>query len=73
MCILDIKPGHIPGGDSVPFNSFLCPYTTTEGEEIPHGNIKHVDDINKTFQQLGVDLAKPITCTCGRGNHTVTI
>ncbi|KAM9324501.1 thiosulfate sulfurtransferase-like [Gastrophryne carolinensis] len=53
----EILPGHIPGSKNLPFTSFL----TEEGFE------KSPEEIQRLFQEKGIDLKKPLTITCRRG------
>ncbi|XP_068111130.1 thiosulfate sulfurtransferase [Hyperolius riggenbachi] len=53
----EIFPGHIPGSLSLPFTSFL----TEEGFE------KTPEELQRLFQDKGIDLRKPLTITCRRG------
>lgn len=53
-----LRSGHIPGSLSVPY-----------GELLEEGGIymKSVPELRQYFQNLGVDLTKPITASCGSG------
>ncbi|OCT73734.1 thiosulfate sulfurtransferase-like [Xenopus laevis] len=52
-----IEPGHITGTVNLPFSSFL----TKEGYE------KSPEEIQRLFQEKGVDLNKPMAASCRRG------
>lgn len=51
-----ISSGHMPGSTSVPFT-----------ELVADGRLKGVDGLRDLFAGRGVDLAQPITTTCGSG------
>jgi len=51
-----ISSGHMPGSTSVPFT-----------ELVAEGRLKGVDGLRELFAVRGVDLAQPITTTCGSG------
>lgn len=53
----EVAPGHIPGSFNVPFDAVL-------NED---GTFKNKDGIRAAFTDAGIDLAKPITTTCGSG------
>ena len=52
-----IAPGHIPGSKNVPAGSMF-------NED---GTYKPEDRIAVTFEEAGIDLAKPLVTTCGSG------
>jgi thiosulfate/3-mercaptopyruvate sulfurtransferase len=52
-----LRRGHIPGSISVPFGQLIA----------ANGKLKSESEIKTVFQTAGVDLAKPITNTCGSG------
>lgn len=51
-----IRSGHMPGAISVPFT-----------ELVRDGLLKDAEDLRDAFVSRGVDLARPITTTCGSG------
>ena len=51
-----IRSGHMPGAVSLPFTELV------EG-----GRLKEVARLREIFESKGVDLARPITTTCGSG------
>jgi len=53
------KVGHIPGSLSLPFNSFMDPKN--------HFVYRSGDEIQKTVEDAGIDLSKPIAASCGSG------
>ncbi len=52
------RSGHIPGSFNVPFTDLLDPANKT---------FLPADRIRARFQQAGVDLGKPVICSCGSG------
>jgi thiosulfate/3-mercaptopyruvate sulfurtransferase len=52
------RSGHIPGSFNVPYTDLLDPASKT---------FLPADRIRARFQQAGVDLNKPIVCSCGSG------
>jgi thiosulfate/3-mercaptopyruvate sulfurtransferase len=52
------RSGHIPGSFNVPYTNLLDPAAKT---------FLPADRIRARFQQAGVDLGKPIVCSCGSG------
>lgn len=52
-----VKPGHIPGARNVHYSSLL------NGD----GTMKIPDDLATTFAMAGIDVAKPVTTSCGSG------
>jgi thiosulfate/3-mercaptopyruvate sulfurtransferase len=52
-----LRPGHMPRARNVPFSELVS------GE----GTLKPVDDLRRIFARQGIDLARPITTTCGSG------
>jgi thiosulfate/3-mercaptopyruvate sulfurtransferase len=51
-----LSSGHMPGAVNIPF--------TALAEE---GRLKNADELRALFREKGVDLARPITTTCGSG------
>lgn len=51
-----LSSGHMPGATNTPFT-----------ELAEHGRLKSADQLRAYFAAKGVDLAKPITTTCGSG------
>ena len=51
-----ISSGHMPGAISVPFTDL-----------VDTGRYKSADELRRVFSEKGVDLAQPITTTCGSG------
>jgi thiosulfate/3-mercaptopyruvate sulfurtransferase len=52
------RSGHIPGSFNVPYTDLLDPANKT---------FLPADRIRTRFQQAGVDLGKPVICSCGSG------
>jgi thiosulfate/3-mercaptopyruvate sulfurtransferase len=52
-----LRGGHIPGSVSLPYDSLYR----------PDGTLQPPDALRSAFAAAGVDLAKPITTTCGSG------
>ena len=52
------RSGHIPGSFNVPYTDLLDPKNKT---------FLPADRIRARFQQAGVDLSKPVICSCGSG------
>jgi thiosulfate/3-mercaptopyruvate sulfurtransferase len=52
-----LRGGHIPGSLNVPYESLYR----------PDGTLKPPDALRSAFVGAGVDLAKPVTTTCGSG------
>lgn len=52
-----LRSGHIPGSLNLPFTDLLN----------ADGTLKPADDLKEKFERAGVDLARPITNTCGSG------
>jgi thiosulfate/3-mercaptopyruvate sulfurtransferase len=52
------RSGHIPGSLNLPYTDLLDPETKT---------FLPADAIRARFQAAGVDLAKPVVCSCGSG------
>ncbi|MEM9552081.1 MAG: 3-mercaptopyruvate sulfurtransferase [Pseudomonadota bacterium] len=52
-----LRSGHIPGSRNVPFGKLL-------GDD---GLMKAPNALRQTFEDAGVDLAKPVITTCGSG------
>ncbi|MFN2098551.1 sulfurtransferase [Altererythrobacter sp. MF3-039] len=55
--IHNLPTGHIPGSHNLPFNLLFAP----DGTFLPKADIK------KAFVKTGIDLARPVTTTCGSG------
>lgn len=53
-----MRPGHVPGSLNLPFGELIDPETRT---------LLPADRLRQVFDAAGVDLAKPITTTCGSG------
>ncbi|MEM8978974.1 MAG: 3-mercaptopyruvate sulfurtransferase [Pseudomonadota bacterium] len=53
----DLRSGHIPGSQNVPYASLLN----------PDGTLKPVASLREAFENAGVDLQKPAITTCGSG------
>ena len=51
-----ISSGHMPGATSVPFTELLA-----------DGRLKSAEEIRKIYSAKAVDIARPITTTCGSG------
>jgi thiosulfate/3-mercaptopyruvate sulfurtransferase len=51
-----LRSGHMPGAISLPF-----------GELVRDGRLLHAEQLRDTFETRGLDLARPITTTCGSG------
>lgn len=51
-----LRSGHMPGAFNVPF-----------GELLRDGHYLPIDKLREVFENAGVDLSKPIICTCGSG------
>lgn len=52
-----VRSGHIPGSLSLPFNELVA----------DDGTLKDDDTLRAAFEGAGIDLATPITTTCGSG------
>lgn len=52
-----LRSGHMPGARNVP-------YTTLLNDD---GTLKTTEELRTIFEQAGVDLARPITTSCGSG------
>jgi thiosulfate/3-mercaptopyruvate sulfurtransferase len=55
---LGLRPGHIPGSRSLPYNRLFDTET---------GMMKPLDELRAAFSGIGVDLKKPIATSCGSG------
>lgn len=53
-----LRSGHIPGSMNVPYTSLLDPN---------EGTVLSPDELKERFSAAGVDLGKPVICTCGSG------
>jgi thiosulfate/3-mercaptopyruvate sulfurtransferase len=53
------KVGHIPGSINVPFPVMLNPRK--------HFTFKSADEIKAVFEEVGIDINKPIAASCGSG------
>ncbi len=53
-----LRSGHIPGALSLPFDRLLDSATKT---------FKPDDEVRRVFTEAGVDLERPIVCSCGSG------
>jgi thiosulfate/3-mercaptopyruvate sulfurtransferase len=54
---LDIRPGHIPGALSAPWDANLG----------PDGRFKAPDELRRRFQELGVERGEDVVAYCGSG------
>ncbi|MGE0613260.1 MAG: 3-mercaptopyruvate sulfurtransferase [Hyphomicrobiales bacterium] len=52
-----LRSGHIPGSFNVPYDLLLQ----------PDGGFKPARELQKVFEQAGVDVSKPVVNTCGSG------
>lgn len=52
-----LRSGHIPGSLNVPYSELLA----------ADGRLKPPSELRPLFLRAGVDLARPITCSCGSG------
>lgn len=52
-----LRAGHMPGARNLPYVSLLR----------PDGTLKRPDDLARLFAEAGIDIAKPVTATCGSG------
>jgi thiosulfate/3-mercaptopyruvate sulfurtransferase len=52
-----VTPGHIPGSLNLPYPAMFK----------PNGTFKDKADLRAAFEAAGIDLARPITTTCGSG------
>jgi thiosulfate/3-mercaptopyruvate sulfurtransferase len=52
-----LRSGHVPGSLSTPFGALLN----------PDGTMKDAEGLRQAFAVAGVDLARPITTSCGSG------
>lgn len=59
-----LRSGHIPGSLSLPFAELI------DGES---GTLRPAAEIEKEFEQAGVDLSKPVVTTCGSGVSACTL
>jgi thiosulfate/3-mercaptopyruvate sulfurtransferase len=53
-----LRGGHIPGSRSLPFDRLIDPRDKT---------VKPPQDLAVSFAEAGVDIASPVTCSCGSG------
>src|SRR6202043_3732538 len=53
-----LRPGHIPGSRSLPYNNLFDPAT---------GAMKPLDELRAAFSGAGVKLDAPIVTSCGSG------
>ena len=53
----ELRSGHIPGSHNLPFAKLLN----------PDGTLKSPREIERLFEDAGVDLAKPVVTSCGSG------
>lgn len=53
----DLRAGHMPGARNVPWSGLVS----------ADGGLRPADDLRAAFLSAGVDLAAPITTTCGSG------
>lgn len=54
----NVAPGHIPGARSLPFTALINP----DG-----GLLRGKDELKDAVAKTGVDLSKPVACSCGSG------
>ena len=52
------RPGHIPGSANLPYNRLVDPET---------GTVRSPDELRALFADAGIDVARPVTTTCGSG------
>jgi thiosulfate/3-mercaptopyruvate sulfurtransferase len=52
-----LRPGHMPGAFNLPWSNLVA----------PDGTLLAPDALRAAFQAAGIDLAGPITTTCGSG------
>ena len=52
-----LRPGHMPGAVNLPFGHLLT----------SAGQMKNKDELRSVLTSAGLDLARPIVCTCGSG------
>ena len=52
------RSGHIPGSANLPYNRLVNPDT---------GEMRPSDEIRALFDDAGIDVARPVTTTCGSG------
>jgi thiosulfate/3-mercaptopyruvate sulfurtransferase len=53
-----LRGGHIPGARNLPFDRLFDPATRT---------LKPDDELRRLFVEAGIDLSRPVVCTCGSG------
>jgi thiosulfate/3-mercaptopyruvate sulfurtransferase len=53
----DLPTGHIPGSQNLPFTRLFN----------DDGTYKPAAELRAAFEQAGIDLAQPVTTTCGSG------
>uniref|UniRef100_Q07Q05 3-mercaptopyruvate sulfurtransferase n=1 Tax=Rhodopseudomonas palustris (strain BisA53) TaxID=316055 RepID=Q07Q05_RHOP5 len=53
-----LRVGHIPGSRNLPYSELIDPAT---------GTMKSLDALRLSFENAGVDLARPIVTSCGSG------
>jgi thiosulfate/3-mercaptopyruvate sulfurtransferase len=52
-----LRSGHIPGSHNVPFDKLVN----------HDGTLKSAPELQRLFEQVGVDLNKPVVTSCGSG------
>jgi thiosulfate/3-mercaptopyruvate sulfurtransferase len=52
-----LRSGHIPGAHNLPYGKLLN----------KDGTLKSAPEIERTFEEAGVDLSKPVVTSCGSG------
>lgn len=62
----EVPSGHMPGALNVPFMTLL------DGDA-PSGAYKSPEQLRAAFEAAGVDLSKPIICTCGSGSTAAVL
>jgi thiosulfate/3-mercaptopyruvate sulfurtransferase len=53
-----LRSGHIPGSMNLPWNELVDPETHT---------VHSAETLRKRFEGAGLNLSKPVTCSCGSG------
>ena len=59
-----LRSGHIPGSANVPASALIDPDT---------GTFRSAEELRQTFEDAGVDLARPVVTTCGSGVTAATV
>jgi thiosulfate/3-mercaptopyruvate sulfurtransferase len=58
-----VRGGHIPGSRNLPFTELVGP----DGTMLP------VEELRRTIEAAGIDLARPIVATCGSGTSACSL